>query len=619
MALYRKWRPQTFDEVVGQEATVAALRHSIASASPAHAYLFCGTRGTGKTSMAKIFARALNCLAPDKRSNPCNHCEVCKSILDASLLDVVEMDAASNNSVEDIRRIIEEVAYLPALAKYKIYIIDEVHMLSNAAFNALLKTLEEPPAHVIFILATTEPRRIPATIHSRCQRYDFRRIPEPQIAARLKEVAADLGLTIDREALKLLVQLADGALRDALSLLDQASNLHASSASVDGPLLREEVLQMAGRSSDDLILALMTAITTRQALALTKVLEKVSREGLDYGRFCLDTAIYYRHLLLLKSTSDDAVEAYIPLSAERIQVLRKFLGYYELPELLHVIERLEAIASRLKNQSEARLTLEVALLALIAERERANEASEKSPAEAVVKKKSKPADEPTPEPATKLSSKPASERAATKPERTGNWREAEMPKQRRSHADDVQAAKARRRQAEESGRLGQVLSMELESPFELSDLDPANQEALTDEDLAQLPALPSIEEMQAAWPRILDELAKRGQMAMSMMIRGRSLIFDYGQIKIICQDHEARVFERLCSAEAKLIFEEVLEAVFPQKDIRISPIFAEDVDRFGSDEKKKQSEADWITKVRELCDENGIPLEIKLKGEEPSL
>jgi len=219
-ALYRKWSPLTFDDVIGQSHITQTLVNEIVHNRIAHAYLFCGTRGTGKTSTAKIFSRAINCLN-NHNGNPCNECEICKGILDGSNMDVVEIDAASNNGVDNIREIRDEVAYAPSKSKYKVYIIDEVHMLSSGAFNALLKTLEEPPSHVIFILATTESHKIPATILSRCQRFDFKRISTDDVVNRLKQIIQKDHINIDDKGLRLIARVSDGSMRDALSILDQ--------------------------------------------------------------------------------------------------------------------------------------------------------------------------------------------------------------------------------------------------------------------------------------------------------------------------------------------------------------------------------------------------------------
>jgi DNA polymerase III subunit gamma/tau len=242
VVLYRQFRPLTFDDVIGQKASVGALRQAVISGRLAHAYLFCGQHGTGKTTIAKIFSRAVNCEHP-VNGNPCNECPTCKGILDGSILDVVEMDAASNNGVDDIRPILREVNFTPTRTKFKVYIIDEVHMLSKGAFNALLKTIEEPPAHVLFLFATTEVEKIPATIISRCQRYEFRRIPIDDIVKRMRDVSDKVGIKIEDDALKLIASRSDGALRDALSLLDQISYV---SPDKDKVITTAQVEQMTG-------------------------------------------------------------------------------------------------------------------------------------------------------------------------------------------------------------------------------------------------------------------------------------------------------------------------------------------------------------------------------------
>ena len=256
-ALYRKWRPQRFEDVVGQRAIVAALKNQVAAGRVGHAYLFTGVRGTGKTTCAKIFAKAVNCLDP-QNGDPCGQCAVCRGIDDGSILDVVEMDAASNNGVDDIRDLRDETAYTPSICRYKVYIIDEVHMLSTAAFNALLKTLEEPPAHVIFILATTEIQKVPATIRSRCQRYDFTRISPEDIAGRVSQVAGAEGLALTEGAAGLIARLADGALRDALSILDTC-------AGVTGQIDEDVVRRMAGVTDRSYLFRMSDALAARDA------------------------------------------------------------------------------------------------------------------------------------------------------------------------------------------------------------------------------------------------------------------------------------------------------------------------------------------------------------------
>ncbi len=360
-ALYREWRPQTFDELVGQKQLTDTLRQAAQSQDLAHAYLFCGTRGTGKTSMAKIFSRAINCEHPDEKGNPCNQCATCQGILSGSLLDVIEMDAASNNSVDDVRHIIEEVHYLPSLAKYKVYIIDEAHMLSTAAFNALLKTLEEPPAHVIFILATTDPQRLPATILSRCQRYDFRRIRPEEMQAHLSKIAQAIHLSIEADALAAIVHASDGAMRDAISLLDQCHTLHGEQ---DQPMSRADVLTLIGQVSDDLLLYLMKVLARKDVPNLFRCVEEIATRGIEYSRFVSDLAIFYRHLLLLKAGGQEALSL-LPVPRETGMNIARFLPYYGMEELLSLIRDLVALSLELKVDRSARMGLEIGLLALM--------------------------------------------------------------------------------------------------------------------------------------------------------------------------------------------------------------------------------------------------------------
>ena len=298
LALYRQWRPQNFRDVVAQEQVVYPLQQSVRNGRFAHAFLFSGSRGTGKTSVAKIFAKAVNCLNPDD-GNPCNKCEICLAANKGSLMDIQEIDAASNNGVDDVRRLTSEIIFAPVLAHYKVYIIDEVHMLSQQAFNALLKTLEEPPAHAVFILATTEPHRIPATIVSRCQHYEFRRINLHDIVQRLRLISNELALSISDDALSVIAQLANGGMRDAISLLDQLRQL-------PGEISRDDVLQMAGRVPDQFLHAVAAAILNYDADTLLTSIQELVMSGRDLTRFLLDLSAYMRNLLIAKVSRDPA-------------------------------------------------------------------------------------------------------------------------------------------------------------------------------------------------------------------------------------------------------------------------------------------------------------------------
>jgi len=354
MALYRKFRPITFDDVVGQEHIIKVLQHQIANHQIGHAYLFCGSRGTGKTTTAKILSRAINCAEP-KNGEPCNECLVCKGILDASIPDVMEIDAASNNSVDDIRAIRENVIYAPTMAKYKVYIIDEVHMLSGSAFNALLKTLEEPPENVIFILATTEPHKIPVTILSRCQRFEFKRISKEDIAKRLEVVCEKNGVKAEFSALMIIAQSAEGALRDGLSLLDQviSSGVSEITESVAREILGiAEVSQTAG---------ILTAILNKDIANMLSLVNSVVDSGKDIKYFVWEIISLARDVLVYKNTRDTNLIKNFTLLKE-IEELEKVTDNSKLGEIITYLSELEA---NIKGATFPNILLESSLIQLI--------------------------------------------------------------------------------------------------------------------------------------------------------------------------------------------------------------------------------------------------------------
>jgi DNA polymerase-3 subunit gamma/tau len=355
-ALYRKWRPSGFDDVKGQDHIVQTLKNQITSGRIGHAYLFCGTRGTGKTSIAKIFAKSVNCEHPVDGS-PCNECGACRNISSGSSMNVVEIDAASNNGVENIREIREQVQYPPTEGRYRVYIIDEVHMLSTGAFNALLKTLEEPPSYVIFILATTEVHKIPITVLSRCQRYDFKRITIDTITARLKELADAEQIQVEDKALRYIAKAADGSMRDALSLLDQCVAFHY------GKLLTyDNVLEVLGAVDSGVFSELLRAVIGKQTTECMKKLEEMVIQGRELGQFVTDFIWYLRNLLVLK-TADDA-ENMLEISEDNLKQLREEAGMIDGETLMRYIRIFSELSGQLRYASQKRVLIELALIKL---------------------------------------------------------------------------------------------------------------------------------------------------------------------------------------------------------------------------------------------------------------
>ncbi len=355
-ALYRKFRPDDFENVKGQEHITSTLKNQIKADRIGHAYLFCGTRGTGKTSVAKIFAKAVNCLHPAD-GNPCNECEVCKSIQRGSSMNVIEIDAASNNGVENIRQIVEEVKYSPTEGKYKVYIVDEVHMLSIGAFNALLKTLEEPPSYVIFILATTEVHKIPITILSRCQRYDFKRISVQTISERMKELCTIEEMDTEDKALQYIAKTADGSMRDALSLLDQCSAFY-----MNEKLTYENVLEVLGAVDTEVFGRLLRSIVAEDSVACIHQLDEIVTLGRDLSQFVTDFVWYLRNLLLI-SASDNAEEV-VDASEQRLEAMKEEAGMVSIDVLMRYIRILSELTSSLKYAANKRILIEVALIKL---------------------------------------------------------------------------------------------------------------------------------------------------------------------------------------------------------------------------------------------------------------
>ena len=362
-ALYRKFRPLTFGEIVGQEHITKTLKNQLIAGRVGHAYLFNGCRGTGKTSAAKILARAVNCLNP-KDGEPCNECEICKAALSGALTDIVEMDAASNNSVEDIRLIRDEVNFLPTLAKYRVYIIDEVHMLSTGAFNALLKTLEEPPAHVKFILATTEPQKLPATILSRCQRFDFKKISLENIVKRLKVVCESSKIDADENALKIVASLSEGAMRDALSILERCLQ------DGDNEISEDKVKELVGIPKLSYIEEIVTSVLEKNIDDCLKTLKTVINEGKDQNNFLWEVIKYVKDVLLYKVTEETGI-----YSEGEKEKLKEIANRCKKEELVNLIYELSNLENDIKWSSQKTIMIEAGFIKLCSKQDVHQESS----------------------------------------------------------------------------------------------------------------------------------------------------------------------------------------------------------------------------------------------------
>ena len=356
MALYRKFRPDEFEDVKGQDAIVATLKNQIKSDRIGHAYLFCGTRGTGKTTVAKIFAKAVNCEHPADGS-PCGECETCRSLAAGTSMNVIEIDAASNNGVDNIREIREEVSYRPTEGRYKVYIIDEVHMLSIGAFNALLKTLEEPPEYVIFILATTEAHKIPVTILSRCQRYDFKRISIETISSRLMELIKKEKWDVEEKAVRYIARMADGSMRDALSLLDQCASFYI------GELLTyDHVLDVLGAVDTEVFSRLLRELLAFDVSAVIETVDELVMQGRELSQLSADFTWYLRNLLLVRCSDD--MEDVLDVSTENLERLKEEAALIENDTLMRYIRIFSDLTNQLKYAAQKRVLLEITLIKL---------------------------------------------------------------------------------------------------------------------------------------------------------------------------------------------------------------------------------------------------------------
>ncbi len=599
LALYREWRPKIFDEVVEQKHAVYALRQSVISGQIAHAYLFSGTRGTGKTTLAKIFARAINCLDPHD-GNPCNQCAICRGMFDGSLMDIVEMDAASNNSVDNIRRICDEVVFMPAQARYKVYIIDEVHMLSTGAFNALLKTLEEPPAHAVFILATTEPHRIPATILSRCQRYEFRRIPVGSIAGRLAEIAAADSIDVTPDALQTIAALADGAMRDAISLLDQAR------ASFAGTIGRDDVLSLAGVVQDEFMQQMAQALIRSEAPTLLVLVDQLVMAGRDLARFVTDLAQHFRNILICQVSANP--QQLVRATSDSLAAMQDLAGQVSSEQLVDLIKGLSALLSDLRWAADARTALEIGLIRLMGPSLRSQPAQPVQRINAVPAAAISPAPAPTPAPAAKTAvSGPI---AAVKPSPAAKPAPLLKPISSSAPSPDLQPDAV---PPPDEVPLPEPPPAENEGQNDDLDPEPQLPPEPVPEPAAELaPAAALALDVGALWQKMLDYIANEGHMTLYLFSRAArprlsgnilQLLFAAGEQVNYHEASSANAIKLLRSAAARLAGHELdVQPLLAGSQPDREPL-APDASETGED--------DWIRKIKTTADTLGIPVKME--------
>ncbi len=568
LALYRQWRPQNFRDVVAQKQVVLPLQQSVRSGRFAHAFLFSGTRGTGKTSLAKIFAKAINCLNPDD-GNPCNECETCLAANSGSLMDIQEIDAASNNGVDDVRRLTSEIIFTPVLAKYKVYIIDEAHMLSQQAFNALLKTLEEPPAHAVFILATTEPHRIPATIMSRCQHYEFRRISQADIVQRLRTIADELSLSITDDALAVIAQLANGGMRDAISLLDQLRQ-------IPGDIVRDDVLQMAGRVPDQFLHTVAASILDYDPDALLRSIQELLMSGRDLTRFLLDLSSYMRNLLIVKVSRNP--KELIQMTSAGLKQLSILADQSSSDLISESIASLARLSSELRFSPDIRTSLEIGLLALAA-RLRDTFGEAKSEIREVRSKQEVRSEAPVAD-AEAIAEPRAADPPAVAAQTEAATEAAIIGKEERIQESELPAAKA-------------TPPVEPEVKLDQAKPDPASLSTQAYED-----------ETLRIWQNALEAIKEEHMMDLSLMARPAK-VSRKGNVWTLLFDHSLKgQYACINEADSQATIRRILSELL-NESIQLNVILEDEASADAV-----TAEEDWMLKLKRITDKRSIPLHI---------
>lgn len=551
LALYREWRPKTFDEIVEQKQAVHALRQAVISGQIAHAYLFSGTRGTGKTTMAKILARAINCLNPVD-GNPCNACAICRGALDGSLMDILEMDAASNNSVDNIRRLCDEIVFMPSQARYKVYIIDEVHMLSAGAFNALLKTLEEPPQHAVFILATTEPHRIPATILSRCQRYEFRRIPVDSMVAHLKKIAEQDQIGITPDALQTVAALADGALRDAISILDQARG------AFEAPITHDQILSLVGVVRDQFLQQVAEVLLCGNIAELLQMVDQLVMAGRDLSRFVTDLAQHFRNLLVCQM--DGGENLLVRVNTKARAEMEVLASQTDANRLIGWIRDLSALLADLRWAADGRTALEIGLIRL-------------------------------------MDNRPA--RVPNLPERQSDAIQPVTQREKRPEPE-TPAAKAPPPAEDEPPPP--------EPPPETEAADPDEPEETAEPEPEPAPSAEALKlDLDGIWQQTLDRLQASGQMTLYLFGRpARPQLCDQ-TLQLIFSSEEMIHYQEVSQASAVKAIREIVQQV-SGREWQVKPVLARQDEPVAC---PADGSADWVHKIRQTAQKLGIPVHME--------
>ena len=522
-ALYRQYRPLTFDRVAGQQHITTTLKNQVTGDRVAHAYLFAGTRGTGKTSTARILARAVNC-TDRKDGNPCNRCKTCSRALEGKLMDIIEIDAASNRGVDEIRDLREKVKYPPAEGRYRVYIVDEVHMLTAEAFNALLKTLEEPPSHVIFVLATTEPQKLPATVLSRCQRFDFKRIPFPEMVKLLEYVSGEAGIDIDKRALELIAGRADGAARDALGLLDKCS------AFEQGNLTLDRVVSVLGMAQDRLLLDLSRRLSKRDAAGCIMLLDRAVQDGRDTGQLFKDIIYYLRDILITKVAPSGIAD----LSDKKKEALKALASEWEVNTLIRAISLLAEAEGKAKWSTYPEVFLELALVKLC-------EPSMDASLEGIMDRLSRledmafkgvsagsgdkaPAGGELP-PAAEDNSIVSPGEGAGKPDKSRDSETVSKATPRQNKKSDAANEKEKDKVLENAGSKGDGRNRE----------EPEGRENLQRDGHRSGPGNVSLEKMEAAWGDVLKYLEKHKKGLYTVLMGSRPIQVNEGMLVVGCE------------------------------------------------------------------------------------